>query len=82
MPVTDECIVIDQWNRLTATERAFERLANSDLYRKKLLIDQFKTQLRTYTSDGRDLTPYNSISALAYVITPPADGREKKDEKF
>lgn len=48
MPVVDESIVESQWASLTDTERAFERLSSSDLYRKWMMITHFRRELRTY----------------------------------
>ncbi len=48
MPVIDQSIVEQQWADLTATERAFERLSNSDLYRKMQMISQFQMELKSY----------------------------------
>lgn len=48
MPVVDESIVEQQWSDLTETERAFERLSRSDLYRKWMMISHFRRELRAY----------------------------------
>lgn len=48
MPVVDESIVEQQWANLTETERAFERLSCSDLYRKWIMISHFRRELRAY----------------------------------
>ena len=48
MPVVDESIVEQQWAELTETERAFERLSSSDLYRKWIMITYFRRELRAY----------------------------------
>ena len=48
MPVVDESIVEQQWARLTETERAFERLSSSELYRKKTMIDYVRREIRSY----------------------------------
>ena len=51
MPVVDESIVEQQWSDLTETERAFERLSRSDLYRKWMMISHFRRELRAYDID-------------------------------
>ena len=48
MPVLEESIVEQQWASLSDTERAFERLSSSDLYRKWTMITHFKRELRAY----------------------------------
>ncbi len=48
MPVVDESIVEQQWASLTETERAFERMSSSDLYRKWIMITHFRRELRAY----------------------------------
>jgi hypothetical protein len=78
MPVVDECLVIEQWQNLSPTERAFERLSSSDLYRKKCMIDLFRQELRAYELQGGELTA--SQRALAYVITPTQNIAGKNDE--
>lgn len=48
MPIVDQSLVESEWAELSATERAFERLSNSDLYRRIEMIQSFRSELKSY----------------------------------
>lgn len=49
MSVTDQSRVEYQWESMTATERAFERLSNSELWRKMQMIQSFRAEMKQYS---------------------------------